>query len=41
MTKALAVYAGPSALAQIKEQGLSQEQIQMMVGASGGPKWFN
>ncbi|OUS30823.1 hypothetical protein A9Q98_03930 [Thalassotalea sp. 42_200_T64] len=40
MTKALAVYAGPSALAQIKEQGISQEQIKMMVGASGGPKWF-
>ena len=40
MTKGLAVYAGKSALAHIKEHGLGQEQINMMVGASGGPKWF-
>jgi hypothetical protein len=40
VSKALAVYAGHTALAQIQEQGISQEQIQMMIGASGGPKWF-
>ena len=40
MSKALAVYAGKTALAHIKEQGISQEHIQMVVGASGGPKWF-
>ncbi len=40
MSKALAVYAGKSALAQIKQQGISQQQIKMLVGASGGPKWF-
>ncbi|WNC67069.1 patatin-like phospholipase family protein [Thalassotalea nanhaiensis] len=40
MSKALAVYAGKTALAQIKEQGISQEQFKLLVGASGGPKWF-
>ncbi|WOH38554.1 patatin-like phospholipase family protein [Thalassotalea fonticola] len=40
MRKALAVYAGKTALAQIKEQGISQEQFKLLVGASGGPKWF-
>lgn len=40
MSKALALYAGRTALAQIKEQGISQEQFKLMVGASGGPKWF-
>ncbi|TRX56360.1 patatin-like phospholipase family protein [Thalassomonas sp. M1454] len=40
MSKALAVFAGKSALAHIKQHGLGQEQIKMMVGASGGPKWF-
>lgn len=40
VSKALAVYAGKTALAHIKAQGLGQAHIQMMVGASGGPKWF-
>lgn len=40
MSKALAVYAGKSALAQIKQQGITQEQFKLLVGASGGPKWF-
>lgn len=40
MSKALAVYAGKTALAQIVEQGISQEQFKLLVGASGGPKWF-
>ena len=40
MSKALALYAGPKALAHIKEHGLNQEQVKLVVGASGGPKWF-
>lgn len=40
MSKALALFAGKRALAQIKEQGISQDQFKLMVGASGGPKWF-
>lgn len=40
MPSSIAIYAGKSALRQIKESGLSADQIQMMAGASGGPKWF-
>jgi len=40
MTSSISVYAGKSALKEIRQNGLSAEQIQMMAGASGGPKWF-
>ncbi|WP_068546606.1 hypothetical protein [Thalassotalea crassostreae] len=37
---ALTLHAGQSALAMIKEKGLSNELFKLIVGASGGPKWF-
>jgi hypothetical protein len=37
---ALQLYAGPTALASIRRDGLSPEQFRTIVGASGGPKWF-
>lgn len=40
MPSSIAIYAGTSALRQIKEHGINAEQINMMAGASGGPKWF-
>jgi len=40
VTSSIAIYAGKSALAEIRENGLSSEQVQVMAGASGGPKWF-
>lgn len=40
MTSSISVYAGKTALAAIKEKGLSSDLIQVMAGASGGPKWF-
>lgn len=39
-TQWLQLRAGKSAWLQIQEQGLSQQDIQLLVGASGGPKWF-
>lgn len=36
----LQVRAGQRAYQHIKEQGLSAADIQLLVGASGGPKWF-
>ncbi len=36
----LAIYAGPSALERIENEGLNSRQFKLMVGASGGPKWF-
>lgn len=36
----LQMYAGQEAYHTIKEQGLKPEQIRLMVGASGGPKWL-
>lgn len=36
----LQILAGPQALAEIRENGLSPERIKLMVGASGGPKWL-
>jgi hypothetical protein len=38
---ALRVLAGPTALAHIQQYGLRQADIKVMVGASGGPKWFS
>jgi len=34
------IKAGPRALARIRDEGLAPEQFRVMVGASGGPKWF-
>lgn len=38
--KYLEIYAGPAALSRIQQEGLRQDQFQVMLGASGGPKWF-
>jgi hypothetical protein len=40
MTRALQVLAGHRALQTIKQEGLQPSQIRMILGASGGPKWF-
>lgn len=34
------IKAGPQALARIRSEGIRQDQFRVMVGASGGPKWF-
>ncbi len=36
----LSLYAGEKALAQIQAEGLHSDLFKLMVGASGGPKWF-
>lgn len=36
----LAIYAGPIALDKIRNEGFSQDMFKVLVGASGGPKWF-
>jgi len=38
--KYLEIFAGPAALSLMRREGLRQDQFQVMVGASGGPKWF-
>ena len=40
-TSVLRVLAGPTALARINQHGLDQADFNVMVGASGGPKWFS
>ncbi|RAJ98974.1 alpha/beta hydrolase [Aliidiomarina maris] len=40
MTKWLDIKAGQQAYLHIQEQGLQQEDFNLMLGASGGPKWF-
>lgn len=37
---ALQVLAGPRARAHIEQNGLRPDDIRVMVGASGGPKWL-
>lgn len=37
---ALSVLAGPDALAELREGGLSAARVRVLVGASGGPKWI-
>lgn len=37
---ALEVYAGPTALAQVRREGIKAASFSTIVGASGGPKWF-
>lgn len=34
------IYAGREALAHIKQQGLKNEDVSMLLGASSGPKWL-
>ncbi|NKB33992.1 MAG: patatin-like phospholipase family protein [Pseudomonadales bacterium] len=36
----LAIYAGPAALRKLQRDGFQQEHFKVLVGASGGPKWF-
>lgn len=40
MTNALNILAGPAALEIIRERGLRPEDVDIMAGASGGPKWL-
>ncbi len=41
MQPALKIFAGADALAHIRENGLSPTDIEMVLGASGGPKWLS
>lgn len=36
----LSIYAGPRALEKIREEGVRPAHFSVVVGASGGPKWF-
>ena len=36
----LSIFAGPTALKRIQADGLHPDQFRVMLGASGGPKWF-
>ena len=36
----LTIYAGPHALQRLRSEGLNADQFKVMLGASGGPKWF-
>lgn len=40
MAEMLDILAGPAALARLRERGLKTTDIDMVVGASGGPKWL-
>jgi hypothetical protein len=40
MTSSLTLLAGPDALRRIRERGLSADDIDILPGASGGPKWL-
>lgn len=37
---ALSIYAGADALQHIQKNGLTKDDVGMMLGASGGPKWL-
>jgi hypothetical protein len=37
---ALQIHAGPDALAELRDGGLRASRVRVLVGASGGPKWF-
>ncbi len=37
---ALSIYAGPVALKRLRAEGVHPDQFKVMLGASGGPKWF-
>ncbi len=36
----LTIYAGSNALQRLRSEGLNADQFKVMLGASGGPKWF-
>lgn len=36
----LTIFAGPHALQRLRSEGLNPDQFKVMLGASGGPKWF-
>ncbi|MDG2140160.1 MAG: patatin-like phospholipase family protein [Gammaproteobacteria bacterium] len=36
----LEIYAGPVALKRLQSEGFKADQFNLLVGASGGPKWF-
>lgn len=36
----ISILAGPTARRQLRESGLRQQDITLVAGASGGPKWF-
>jgi len=38
--KHLQILAGPHALRRLREEGVHAEQFRVLLGASGGPKWF-
>jgi hypothetical protein len=40
MARALSVYVGANAAARIRARGWSPELFSLLLGASGGPKWF-
>ncbi len=40
MPSSISVFAGKTALQAIQKNGLTSQQIKVMAGASGGPKWF-
>jgi len=40
LTDLLHIYAGQHAHEHIRQQGLSPQDIRVILGASGGPKWF-
>lgn len=36
----LSLYAGPTALRRLREEGIHADQFRVLLAASGGPKWF-
>ncbi len=36
----LSIFAGPVALNRLRDEGINADQFTVMLGASGGPKWF-
>lgn len=40
MSKNLVFYAGKKALAHIRSKGLSSDDVKVVLGAAGGPKWL-
>lgn len=40
MSEQLEILAGPTAFATLRDRGLRREDVDMLVGASGGPKWL-
>lgn len=40
LMSALSIYAGPVAREKLRNEGMHPDLFQVMLGASGGPKWF-